>query len=158
MVCYNIYIYNRQGTCVYYFEWLRTKPVEDGAGTRLDDQKQLFGLFWTLSNFCAALDPKDANKGPLGTPRRISQGCRFRSFTTNNYKLHFFEALTGIKIVLNTSSSVSKDLSEVLQVIYEKIFAEYVIKHPLYVSGHPFYPPQFEEELNKYLAKEGLLA
>jgi hypothetical protein len=29
-----------------------------GAGTAADDQKQMFGLFWTLSNFTATLDPK----------------------------------------------------------------------------------------------------
>lgn len=59
MPCYNIYIYNRQGTCIFYHEWYRPKSVKQGAGTLADDQKQMFGLFWTLSNFCATLDPKE---------------------------------------------------------------------------------------------------
>lgn len=58
MVCFNIYIYDRQGTCMHYHEWYRPKSVKQGAGTLVDDQKQMFGLFWTLNNFTAALDAK----------------------------------------------------------------------------------------------------
>ncbi|KXZ46703.1 BET5 protein [Gonium pectorale] len=59
MGCFNIYVFNRQGTCVYYHEWFRPKSVRQGAGNLQDDQKQMFGLFWTLSNFCATMDPKE---------------------------------------------------------------------------------------------------
>lgn len=58
MVCFNLYIFDRQGTCLHYHEWYRPKSVKQGAGTLVDDQKQMFGLFWTLSNFTAALDAK----------------------------------------------------------------------------------------------------
>ena len=59
MVCFNFYVFNRQGTCVHYHEWYRPKPVSQGAGSLADDQKQMFGLFWTLNNFAAAMDPKE---------------------------------------------------------------------------------------------------
>jgi hypothetical protein len=59
MVCFNLYIFNRQGVCLHYQEWFRPKSVKQGAGTLIDDQKQMFGLFWTLSNFAATLDPKE---------------------------------------------------------------------------------------------------
>ena len=55
--CYNIYIYNRQGTCLYYHEWSRPKSVKQGAGTPADDQKMMFGLFFSLKTFAAAMDP-----------------------------------------------------------------------------------------------------
>jgi len=58
MVCFNLYVYDRKGTCLHYHEWYRPKSVKQGAGTLVDDQKQMFGLFWTLSNFTAALDAK----------------------------------------------------------------------------------------------------
>jgi hypothetical protein len=35
---------------------------------------------------------------PLGAPRKIGEGCRFHSFTTNTYKLHFLESPSGIKV------------------------------------------------------------
>lgn len=57
MVCYNLYIFDRHGTCLYYHEWLRPKPVRHGAGTTADDQKMMFGLFFSLKTFTAAMDP-----------------------------------------------------------------------------------------------------
>lgn len=39
--CFNLYIYNRQGACIHYHEWYRPKSVRHGAGTQVDDQKQM---------------------------------------------------------------------------------------------------------------------
>ena len=58
MVAHNIYFFNRQGTCLYYFEWHRPKHVREGAGTPADDQKMMFGLFFSLKTFAAAMDPR----------------------------------------------------------------------------------------------------
>ena len=57
-MCYNLYIFNRQGTCLFYQEWSRPKSVKQGAGTTSDDQKMMFGLFFSLKTFAAAMDPK----------------------------------------------------------------------------------------------------
>jgi hypothetical protein len=35
---------------------------------------------------------------PLGAQARIGEGCSFHSFRTNNYKFHFFESPSGIKV------------------------------------------------------------
>ncbi|GIL90691.1 hypothetical protein Vretimale_15775 [Volvox reticuliferus] len=156
MGCFNIYIFNRQGTCIYYHEWFRPKSVKQGAGTLQDDQKQMFGLFWTLSNFCATMDPKDQDKPQLGTPRKIGQGCKFRSFTTNSYKCNFLEVPSGIKLVLNTHRE-APDLTDVLQALYDDIFVEYVVKNPMYVPGQPFQSEQFVNALNAFLRQNGLL-
>ncbi|GLI70912.1 hypothetical protein VaNZ11_015939 [Volvox africanus] len=167
MGCFNIYIFNRQGTCIYYHEWFRPKSVKQGAGTLQDDQKQMFGLFWTLSNFCATMDPKDQDKPQLGTPRKIGQGCKFRSFTANNYKCNFLEVPSGIKVgcqkctwtcllVLNTHRE-APDLTDVLQALYDDIFVEYVVKNPLYVPGQSFQSEQFVNALNAFLRQNGLL-
>lgn len=60
MLVHNIYIFDRDGVCLYYHEWLRTKPVSEGAGNLADDQKSMFGLFFSLKTFAAAMDPKYA--------------------------------------------------------------------------------------------------
>lgn len=41
------------------------------------------------------------------------------------------------QMVLNTSRD-SGDLTELMQFVYEEIFVECVIKHPLYKPGQPF--------------------
>jgi Sybindin-like family len=58
IIAYNIYIFNREGTCLYYHEWSRPKPVQHGAGSEQDDQKMMFGLFFSLKTFTAAMDPR----------------------------------------------------------------------------------------------------
>ena len=58
MKWFTLYIFDRQGTCLYYQELERTKPVKLGAGTSADDQKMLFGLFFSLKTFTAAMDPR----------------------------------------------------------------------------------------------------
>uniref|UniRef100_A0A383VJ06 Trafficking protein particle complex subunit n=1 Tax=Tetradesmus obliquus TaxID=3088 RepID=A0A383VJ06_TETOB len=156
MVCFNMYIFDRQGVCLHYQEWFRPKSVRQGAGTLIDDQKQMFGLFWTLSNFAATLDPKELSKPPLGTPRKIGQGCKWHAFTSNTYKLHFLESPSGIKVVLNTSPDVG-DLRDVMSYIYDEIFVEYVVKNPLYTRGTPFKIEQFNNALNGFLRSKGLL-
>lgn len=55
---HNLYMFGRDGACLYYHEWLRPKPVRDGAGSTSDDQKMMFGLFFSLKTFAAAMDPK----------------------------------------------------------------------------------------------------
>ncbi len=57
MVCYNLYIFNRDGVCLHYREWSRPKQVKDGAGTLADDAKMMFGLLFSLKNVCTAIDP-----------------------------------------------------------------------------------------------------
>eukprot|EP00879_Flechtneria_rotunda_P003539 GHRR01003773.1.p1 GENE.GHRR01003773.1~~GHRR01003773.1.p1 ORF type:complete len:160 (+),score=34.65 GHRR01003773.1:255-734(+) len=156
MVCFNFYIFDRKGICLYYHEWYRPKSVKQGAGTLIDDQKQMFGLFWTLNNFTATVDPREVNKPPLGTPRKIGQGCKWYSFTTNTYKLHFLESPSGIKMVLNTSPDVG-DLREVMSYVYDDIYVEYVVKNPLYTPGEPFKIEQFNNALNGYLRSRSLL-
>ncbi len=42
--------------------------------------------------------PCSTSKPQLGQPRKIGEGCRFNSITTNTFKLHFFESPSGIKV------------------------------------------------------------
>ena len=38
------------------------------------------------------------DKPQLGAQLRIGEACSFQSFKTNNYKLHFMETLSGLKV------------------------------------------------------------
>lgn len=41
---------------------------------------------------------RSMNKPAMGAPRKLGTGCKFRSFTTSTYKLHFLEVPSGIKV------------------------------------------------------------
>lgn len=75
MPAYNIYFFNRQGTCLYYYEWSRPKSVRQGAGTSADDQKMMFGLFFSLKTFAAAMDPRQCVHTHQLSPVLETFGC-----------------------------------------------------------------------------------
>lgn len=54
MGCFNMYILNREGTCLCYHEWRRPRACDLPPE---DDQKNMFGLLFALRTFAAALDP-----------------------------------------------------------------------------------------------------
>lgn len=88
-------------------------------------------------------------------PLRINDGALFYSFTTNNYKLHFLESLSGIKIIMNTSANVG-DCRDALAYIYDSLFCELVLKNPLYVPGHPIDSELFATRLKAFIGSSGL--
>lgn len=55
------------------------------------------GIFMTETHLCPPLWFR-ATKPQLGAPRKFGQGCRFSSFSTNNFKLHFMETPSGFKV------------------------------------------------------------
>jgi hypothetical protein len=61
----------------------------------------------------------------------------FSSFRTNNYKLHFLESPSGLKLLLVTDPTVG-NLADQLNHIYSALFVELVAKNPLYTPGDAF--------------------
>ena len=49
-----------------------------------------------LANLC-----RSDEKQQLGAPLKIGDSCTFRSFRTNNYKLHFLESPSGLKVYMS---------------------------------------------------------
>eukprot|EP00252_Welwitschia_mirabilis_P007606 TRINITY_DN19143_c0_g1_i1.p1 TRINITY_DN19143_c0_g1~~TRINITY_DN19143_c0_g1_i1.p1 ORF type:complete len:166 (+),score=19.17 TRINITY_DN19143_c0_g1_i1:256-753(+) len=139
-----IYMFNRNGVCLFYKEWLR--PLTTLSPQQ--DQKLMFGLLFSLKSFTIKMDPTSPAKASLGVPQLPGQGCSFHSFRTNTYKLHFMESPSGIKLVLVTDPKVG-NLQEALRHIYS-LYVDYVIKNPLYVPGEPFRFDLFTAELDNY--------
>eukprot|EP00208_Stichococcus_sp_RCC1054_P007304 CAMPEP_0206145358 /NCGR_PEP_ID=MMETSP1473-20131121/27115_1 /ASSEMBLY_ACC=CAM_ASM_001109 /TAXON_ID=1461547 /ORGANISM="Stichococcus sp, Strain RCC1054" /LENGTH=137 /DNA_ID=CAMNT_0053541527 /DNA_START=521 /DNA_END=935 /DNA_ORIENTATION=- len=100
------------------------------------------------------MDPKSKSNAQLGAPLRIGENCSFYSFRASNYKLHFYETLSGLKIVLNTDENAN-DLRELMHYIYASIYVEYVTKNPLNEPGKPFNYDTFTSALNKHLRLMG---
>ena len=56
----------------------------------------------------------------MGAPLRIGEACSFYAFRASNYKLHFLELPSGLKMVLNSDQDAG-DLREHLQAIYLQV-------------------------------------
>ena len=123
-----------------------------------EECKLLFGLVWSLKALSATIDPSLQPGEPrqMGTPLRIGEGCSFKSFSTQTYKLHFFESASGTKFILLTSPEVG-DLSECLNHIYSSLFLEHVVKNPEYTPGEKFQFDSFTLSLNKYMLSLNLV-
>ncbi|KAF8413246.1 hypothetical protein HHK36_001222 [Tetracentron sinense] len=140
-----IYVFNRNGVCLFYREWnrpLRTLNVQQ-------DHKLMFGLLFSLKSFTSKMDPTGVEKGNLGVPQLPGQGCSFHSFRTNTYKLSLMESPSGIKIILVTHPKIS-DLRESLKYIYN-LYVEYAVKNPLYTPGTPIRCELFNTNLDQYV-------
>lgn len=77
--------------------------------------------------------------------------CNFYAFTTNNYKLHFFETATGLRLLLTTDESAG-DLRAVMKHIYSNIYIEYIVKNAALEPMKPFASDAFTAALDAYTA------
>ncbi len=74
----------------------------------------------------------------------------FRSYTTDYYKLHFFEVPTGVKFVLVTKKTKA-DLTPYLELLYTTVYIPYVSRNVFYKPGTPIDCQLFKQELIRSL-------
>ncbi|XP_072032986.1 trafficking protein particle complex subunit 1-like [Amphiura filiformis] len=134
MTIYNLYIFDRNGTCLYYEEWNRRKQ----SGISQDEEfKLMYGMIFSIKSFISRMSPVDFKDG-------------FLNFCTSAYKLHFYETPSGLKFIANTSLNVDS-LKEILQHIYSAIYIEHVVKNPLCQLGKPIDSVIFKSIIDGYI-------
>ena len=134
MTVYNLYIFDRNCSCLYYKEWVRHKE----AGISKDEEfKLMYGMIFSIKSLISRLSTTSAKE-------------RFVSYTTSMYKLHFFETPTGLKFVLNTDTDAG-GIQEILWHIYSKIYVEYVVRNPICQPGERINSELFCSELDSYM-------
>jgi hypothetical protein len=79
---YSVFIFSKSGACIYYQDFTGRKPQGD-----LDEQKLVFGMLFSLKRFIERTSPLADDDGS------------FKHFTTSAYRLHFFQAPTGLRFV-----------------------------------------------------------
>ncbi|KAJ5927952.1 TRAPP complex subunit (Bet5) [Penicillium verhagenii] len=149
MTVYSFYIFDRHAECIYKRRWLPRptsvvgKPQGGPTGQTVrasdDDAKLVFGTVFSLRNMVRKLGGDDDN---------------FISYTTSQYKLHYYETPTNIKFVMVTDLK-SPSMRIALQQIYINLFVEYVVKNPLSPVEHPggvgVNNELFEESLEQFV-------
>uniref|UniRef100_V9LFB3 Trafficking protein particle complex subunit n=1 Tax=Callorhinchus milii TaxID=7868 RepID=V9LFB3_CALMI len=134
MTVHNLYIFDRNGSCLHYNEWNRKKQ----AGMSKEQEYQLmYGMLFSIRSFVNKMSPVDSSDG-------------FLSFNTSRYKLHYYETATGVKIVITTDLGVGS-IRDILSQIYSTIYVEYVVKNPLCGLNEPIQSELFRSKLDNYI-------
>ncbi|XP_041821382.1 trafficking protein particle complex subunit 1 [Chelmon rostratus] len=134
MTVHNLYIFDRNGSCLYYNEWNRKKQ----AGISKEEEfKLMYGMLFSIRSFVSKMSPLDMKEG-------------FLSFQTSKYRLHYYETPTGLKFVMNTDLSVT-NARETLQHVYSNLYVEYIVKNPVCVSAHSLDSELFSSRLDAFI-------
>ncbi|CAL1532697.1 unnamed protein product [Lymnaea stagnalis] len=134
MAIFNFYLFDRNGTCLYYSEWNRKKQL---SMSKDEEYKLMYGMIFSIKSFASRLSPTDMKEG-------------FLNFTTSKYKLHFFETPSGLKLIMNTDLSVG-NMKDVLHQIFSSLYVEYVVKNPLCELDKPITSELFKNKLDEYV-------
>lgn len=113
MLLFSIYIFNRYGVNIFYKQWNRTSPVQEGEASLVA------GFIYTLQHLSSQLS--STNVGGL------------RAVQTPHYKLHYAETMTGYRVALLTERNVSTTLVQgTLHEMFRGVFQTTVTKDPNY--------------------------
>nr|CAD7608147.1 unnamed protein product [Timema genevievae] len=134
MTVHNIYIFDRYGTLLYYYEWNRLK--QSGI-TREEEAKLMYGMLFSIKSFVNKISPLDTKDG-------------FLCYKTSKYSLHFFETPSSIKFVLTTDVG-AQNVREFLQQIYSQIYVEYAVKNPVWQNNKPIKSELFKSKLDAFV-------
>lgn len=72
------------------------------------------------------------------------------AFKTSAYKLHYFETLTSLKVVMQTDPSVESAI-EALRTIFSQLYVEIIVKNPLCRAGDRIENEHFSKSLERYV-------
>ncbi|KAM3590459.1 uncharacterized protein V6R79_010123 [Siganus canaliculatus] len=134
MTVHNLYIFDRNGGCLFYNEWNRKKQ----AGISKDEEfKLMFGMLFSIRSFVSKMSPLDMKDG-------------FLSFQTSKYRLHYYETPSGLRFVMNTDLSVS-NARETLQHIYSNLYVEFVVKNPVCDATQSLESELFSSRLDAFI-------
>lgn len=142
MTIHGFYIFDRHCSCIYLREFGKTanSPGSINSNNDSDMAKLLFGMIFSLKNISKKLGEEiDHNQ--------------LRSFSTGNYRVHFFETLTNFKFVLVSDLEVD-NLQKQLQELHANIFVKTVVFNalsPIEFGENKISNPNFIQKSDAFL-------
>ncbi|KAL2270377.1 hypothetical protein VTJ83DRAFT_2561 [Remersonia thermophila] len=98
----------------------RSAPTASASSAADNDAKLIFGTVFSLRNMVRKLGGEDD---------------AFVSYRTANYKLHYYETASNLRLVMLTDTA-TLSMRNVLHQIYINLWVEYVVKNPLSPVEH----------------------
>lgn len=136
MTVHNIYLFDRNGTLLFYHEWLRRKYT---SMSKEEEAKLLYGMLFSMKSFVHKLSPTDMKEG-------------FLSYVTSAYRLNFLETASGLKFVLNTDpESSQQEIRELIRSLYANVYVEYAAKNPMSVPGEIITSNLFRTKVDEHM-------
>eukprot|EP00127_Corallochytrium_limacisporum_P000768 Clim_evm54s25 gene=Clim_evmTU54s25 len=137
---YNLYIFDKHGTCLYHKEYSRPKVAQMNES---EEHKLIYGMIYSLKSFAERIQVKEGKEG-------------LHSFTTSAYKFNFYESASGFKFILNTDPRVG-DLRDFLKRLYSEIFVVYFVRNGFCNLTEPIKSELFAEKLDDFLLKSDIV-
>ena len=133
MSIYEMLIFNRKGDCIFHLDLTKNLDFDDKvkiSGRR----KLIFGLLLSLKHYVKMLSAEE-----------------FKWYSTDKYKLHFYELMTGIKFVLISSPKIAGDLTHLLKNIYIYQYIPFLSKNIAYELGTQIKCKHFRDNIEEDL-------
>ncbi|GFE54227.1 sybindin domain containing protein [Babesia ovis] len=108
-------------------------------------EKLLIGFISGLTSFCKTIHVTNSLEDTEGLSVSYFNVC-----ATSTFKIHYFETVTGYKLVCITSPDVAS-LELTLSAIYTDLIVKMVLYNPLYTVGGMISNPEFENIVAKTL-------
>ncbi|ODV86472.1 hypothetical protein CANARDRAFT_22363 [[Candida] arabinofermentans NRRL YB-2248] len=111
--------------------------LNNGSINAINDNnvsKLLFGTLFSLRKISISLTSAPASETTddevFSSHTSLNKFNELKSFQTLNYKVHFYETLTGLKFLVVTDPTI-RDLQLELRNIYENHYLNYVVRNQL---------------------------
>lgn len=152
---FSFYVLKRQSV-IFACKWIAPSRVyelgDQGSKSRFsldvnEEHKLLSGLLFSVKAFCQKINPTVSGS----TSALVDDAVAFHSFATPVYKVHYFESVTGCKLVMITSPALP-DMNDSLKQIYTEVYVPKVLRCPAALGNPKMAAALFGPILEEYLS------
>ena len=139
-----VFIINENGSLVY-------DNTELGGKIHLksNDALRLASTFHTMHSIASEITPKTAEEEKFIAGTHLREGIKV--IETDAFKLHWYQALTGIKFwLISEVSTPDSEMQSILSKMYE-VYSDFVSKNPFYEQDMPIRMSKFDKALDAIL-------